>query len=182
MSLLVSQPELEDLLHHAGIKKRRVARVGGAIALCEAPVEPVNSVPYADASRLGDLDKVDAKWGPSVGLWQVRTLKAELGEGTIRDYDMLVDNPAFQAYAAVQIRKAWGGTWNAWATFTSDMFKAYLPDLYPPDPGMYTVKYGDTLSDIALDFNASVEELIAWNDLDSDLIFIGQNLFIEEPS
>lgn len=42
--------------------------------------------------------------------------------------------------------------------------------------GSYTVKKGDTLSEIAADFNCTVAELKKWNDLKSDAIKKGQRL------
>jgi LysM repeat protein len=42
----------------------------------------------------------------------------------------------------------------------------------------YTVKPGDSLYKIALDYNTTVHQLKAWNSLSSDLIFPGQTLFV----
>src|SRR5699024_7646736 len=43
----------------------------------------------------------------------------------------------------------------------------------------YTVVKGDTLSEIALKYGVTVDELQDWNDLSSTLIFIGQELTIK---
>lgn len=43
----------------------------------------------------------------------------------------------------------------------------------------YTVKSGDTLSDIGVDYSVKVNELKDWNNLDSDLITINQKLLIK---
>src|SRR5699024_3138367 len=44
----------------------------------------------------------------------------------------------------------------------------------------YTIKSGDTLSEIALDKGVSVEDLKEWNDLSSSLIFTGDGLKIKD--
>lgn len=45
---------------------------------------------------------------------------------------------------------------------------------------VYTVKSGDTLSRIALEYNVTIANLKKWNSLKSDLIYIGQKLNIGE--
>ncbi|MCE1166186.1 MAG: LysM peptidoglycan-binding domain-containing protein [Bacteroidetes bacterium] len=45
----------------------------------------------------------------------------------------------------------------------------------------YTVEEGDNLSAIADDFGVTVEDLKDWNDLDSDVIYVGQKLAVVEP-
>jgi peptidoglycan DL-endopeptidase LytE len=56
----------------------------------------------------------------------------------------------------------------------------------PPEPSpsatSYTVKPGDTLSGIGLQFGVSVRELKQWNSLKSDLIYIGQKLSVKKGS
>lgn len=54
---------------------------------------------------------------------------------------------------------------------------ATKPDL---SNGEYTIKSGDSLSKIAAQFNVTVEQLKSWNNLSSDLIFVGQKLKINE--
>lgn len=51
-----------------------------------------------------------------------------------------------------------------------------LPGGSTPQPSSYTVRPGDTLYDIALAFNMSVDSLIALNNLDGTLIRVGQVL------
>ena len=46
----------------------------------------------------------------------------------------------------------------------------------------YTVKSGDSLSQIAYDKNVSVKDLMKWNDLDSTLIFPGNKLSLKNGS
>jgi LysM repeat protein len=52
----------------------------------------------------------------------------------------------------------------------------------PIPPLEYTVKGGDTLLGIALEFGLTLEELKAYNDLQSDMIGEGQTMFIPPPT
>jgi murein DD-endopeptidase MepM/ murein hydrolase activator NlpD len=54
--------------------------------------------------------------------------------------------------------------------------KLQLPSGATTQPATYTVQQGDTLYDIAVAFNLSVDELIAFNNLDGALIRVGQVL------
>lgn len=45
--------------------------------------------------------------------------------------------------------------------------------------GKYTVKSGDTLFEIAVEHDIALGELKAWNNLTSDLIFVGQELIVD---
>src|SRR5699024_4972426 len=50
------------------------------------------------------------------------------------------------------------------------------------DSGTYTVKSGDTLSEIAYEFDISTEDLMEWNDLDSTIIVPEQKLIVVEDA
>lgn len=73
---------------------------------------------------VGDLALVSAKWGPSVGLWQIRTLIAETGKGTPRDINRLKGSVLFQAQAARSVYLAQG--YNAWTMYTNGGYRAFL--------------------------------------------------------
>lgn len=46
--------------------------------------------------------------------------------------------------------------------------------------GLYVVKSGDTLSELAVQFNVSLNDLVAWNNIQNpDLIYVGQQLSID---
>jgi hypothetical protein len=77
-----------------------------------------------DPAALGDTTITNATWGPSVGLWQIRSLKAEYGKGTTRDQKAL-DNPAFNAKAAYRISNG-GKNWTPWSVYTSGAWKGQL--------------------------------------------------------
>lgn len=74
---------------------------------------------------IGDRTLVNATWGPSVGLWQIRSLKNEYGTGGTRDYTRLTD-PTFNARSMVRISNG-GRNWRPWSVYTSGRYVAFLP-------------------------------------------------------
>jgi hypothetical protein len=77
----------------------------------------------------GDVGIQTDKWGPSIGLWQIRSVKAEWGRGTSRDGSRLKD-PAFNARSMVEI--SGGGTnWRPWSVFLHDSYRKFLPEVQP---------------------------------------------------
>lgn len=71
---------------------------------------------------LGDVHLATSMWGPSVGLWQIRSLNSQLGTGEVRDANSL-SNPDFNARSMYQISS--GGTnWTPWSVYTSGAYKA----------------------------------------------------------
>lgn len=76
-------------------------------------------------AAIGDVALENATWGPSIGMWQVRTLKAETNTSQIRDVNWLSNNPLHQAQAAYVISS--GGTnWTPWSTYTNGAYKRYF--------------------------------------------------------
>lgn len=73
----------------------------------------------------GDLGLQDANWGPSFGLFQIRTLKAETGSGSNRDITRLAGSDAEQARAAFQISGG-GRDFTPWSTFTNGAYQGFL--------------------------------------------------------
>lgn len=101
------------------------ARGGGfnqAEAVIATAIAQAESGNRTDA--VGDTTLQNATWGPSYGLWQVRSLKAESGKGTSRDGTRLTD-PAFNARAAYAIYKGRGG-WNNWSTYKDGAYAKNL--------------------------------------------------------
>lgn len=75
-------------------------------------------------NAVGDVSLETREWGPSVGLFQIRTLKAQTGTGGPRDIRRLRNNPAAQAQAAHEI---WAGSgFGAWSTYKSGAYRSYL--------------------------------------------------------
>ena len=72
----------------------------------------------------GDISLQDSTWGPSVGLWQVRSIKAQLGTGGERDYTKLKD-PLFNAQSAWSISSQ-GTNFRPWSVYTRSTYKEHL--------------------------------------------------------
>lgn len=68
-----------------------------------------------DDTAQGDLTIQTGEWGPSVGVWQIRTLKAETGTGSDRDIAALLGHLDRQAAAAWTI-SGHGSNWGPWQT------------------------------------------------------------------
>lgn len=76
-----------------------------------------------NVDAVGDLGLENATWGPSVGVWQIRTLKADTGTGSPRDINKLRGNLAAQAAAAASIFKSSGP--RAWSTYKNGSYLKY---------------------------------------------------------
>lgn len=73
----------------------------------------------------GDVGLQTDVWGPSVGVFQIRTLKAETGTGRDRDIAWLESSLDHQAKAAYDISH--GGTdWTPWTTYNTGAYRTYL--------------------------------------------------------
>lgn len=77
------------------------------------------------ADAVGDLHLMDETWGPSIGLWQVRSQWAQRGTGGIRDMERLLD-PAFNASSACALRATPRG-WDHWTAYTARTYETHLP-------------------------------------------------------
>lgn len=106
--------QVAQLAKGAGIPARQIA-TAVAIAAAESNLNP--------AAR-GDVGIQTAKWGPSIGLWQIRSLKAQTGTGGVRDAARLTD-PAFNARAMATISGR-GSDWSPWSTYNSGAYKKHL--------------------------------------------------------
>lgn len=77
----------------------------------------------ARADAIGDQSLQDSTWGPSIGLWQVRSLNSEYGTGGLRDGSRLSD-PSFNAHSAYILFKSSG--WNPWSAHKNGNYKQFL--------------------------------------------------------
>lgn len=91
------------------------AVIATAIAVGESGLNP---------NAVGDTSLTTAVWGPSIGLWQVRSLKAEAGTGHSRDATRL-KNPAFNARSMALISN-FGTNWSPWSVFTSGAYRKHI--------------------------------------------------------
>jgi hypothetical protein len=92
--------------------------VSGAEVNGDAPAATIRT------DAVGDVGLQNAKWGPSVGLWQIRSLKAETGTGRSRDVVQLKD-PSFNARAMYEISSA-GRDWSPWSTYNDGKYRKHL--------------------------------------------------------
>lgn len=77
-----------------------------------------------DPDAVGDEDLEDEEWGPSVGLWQVRSLRAHLGTGLERDARRLAD-PEFNARSMAAISGG-GEDFSAWTIYRNGTYRDHL--------------------------------------------------------
>jgi hypothetical protein len=71
----------------------------------------------------GDESLMTATWGPSIGLFQIRSVKAERGKGTTRDELANLD-PLTNARHALTIRKSQG--FAAWTVFNTKAYAQFM--------------------------------------------------------
>lgn len=73
---------------------------------------------------VGDTALQNATWGPSIGLWQIRSLRAQSGTGQSRDASRLKD-PKFNAQSMMEISGG-GKNWKPWSVYTSGAYIRHL--------------------------------------------------------
>lgn len=86
-----------------------------AIAWAESGLRP---------GAVGDVSLQDTTWGPSIGLWQIRSVKADRGTGRPRDAAKLKD-PTFNASSMASISGG-GRNWGPWSTYTNGAYRSHL--------------------------------------------------------
>lgn len=91
------------------------AVIAAAIAMAESGDNP---------KARGDVNLETSYWGPSVGLMQIRTVKAQTGTGQDRDITKLSD-PLQNMIAAYNISNK-GRDFSPWTTFTSGKYRQFL--------------------------------------------------------
>lgn len=113
--MILSELQIAALAHDVGVPDATLP-TAVAIAIAESG---------GSTTAIGDVALETATWGPSVGLWQIRTLKAQRGTGGPRDETRLSD-PAFNA-AAMFVISGHGSNFSPWSTYTSGAYRAHLP-------------------------------------------------------
>lgn len=74
---------------------------------------------------IGDVGLADGQWGPSVGLWQIRSLHTERGTGGHRD-ELANTDPAHNARAAWAVSGSGANRFTPWSVFTSGRYADFL--------------------------------------------------------
>lgn len=132
----LSPAQLYALARNAGLSAT-AATTATAVALAESG---------GRSDAVGDVALEDGTWGPSVGPWQIRSLKAQTGTGGPRDVTRLSD-PAFNAASMASISGG-GKNFGPWTTYTKGTYKKFLlqlglnPDI-TADVGLDQVGLGD---------------------------------------
>lgn len=72
----------------------------------------------------GDTTITTTTWGPSVGLWQIRSLNSQRGTGGERD-ELANVNPAKNAAAMFSISDR-GENWRPWSVYLNGRYRAHL--------------------------------------------------------
>ncbi|KAB2809301.1 hypothetical protein F9L07_19875 [Pimelobacter simplex] len=111
------------------LSMRKVAQLATGAGVSRPMLATAVAVAMAESSlntaAVGDVALVDRTWGPSIGLWQIRSLKAETGTGRPRDANRL-KNAEFNARAMFSI-SASGTNWSPWSTYKDGSYRKYLP-------------------------------------------------------
>lgn len=113
--------QIARLAYSAGVTDP--ARLATAVAIAMA--ESCGGDPLA----VGDTALVNETWGPSVGLWQIRSVKAQTGTGQPRDVNRLTD-PTFNARSMVTIagdsERAGRSPWYPWTVYKEGTYRTHL--------------------------------------------------------
>ncbi len=120
--------EIAAYAYQAGITTQSGLQAAVAIAMAESGGNP---------NATGDVSLQNATWGPSLGLWQIRSLKAKSGSGDVRDATKLKD-PAFNAKAMASISNG-GKNWGPWTTWPLRA-AAFMPVAIPAASSVIAVK------------------------------------------
>jgi hypothetical protein len=119
MSDTLTIGQVYNLLRQAGFSPTQAADMT-AIAIAESGLH---------WQIKGDIALENNTYGPSVGLFQVRTVKAETGKGTDRDVNALLGSPARQARAAYDISNG-GRNFKPWSTWLHGSAQAQIARVY----------------------------------------------------
>lgn len=108
----------------AAYQLARTAGLPHDAAVTAAAIAKAESGLRTDAR--GDTGITTGTWGPSIGLWQVRSLKAETGTGRTRDANRLAD-PGFNARSMAAISSR-GTNFAPWSVYKSGAYRQHLAD------------------------------------------------------
>lgn len=136
----LSVNDIAQVAYNAGFRGDALVKAT-AIALAESGGRP-------DAH--GDITLQDSTWGPSVGLWQVRSINKQYGTGNTRDATINTD-PNRNAANAFSISNG-GKNFAPWSTYTKGRYTQFLHAAQlaaqTVAPGNY-VSYNATATDMS---------------------------------
>lgn len=105
-----------------------VAGYASAAGLSGEPLAIATAIAMAesggDTDARGDTRLVTSTWGPSIGLWQIRSLNSQKGTGGIRDEIANLD-PSHNASAMMSVSNQ-GRNWHAWSVYTTGAYRTHL--------------------------------------------------------
>ncbi|MFF9780397.1 peptidoglycan-binding protein [Streptomyces sp. NPDC013978] len=137
----MSLTELRALAAEAGFTGSDI-NIAAAVAMAESK---------GDTGAVGDQYLVDNKWGPSIGLFQIRSLKhpAQFSPPDTLRIEGKLKNPLYNAKTAKAIKHA--HNWKQWSTFVNGAYKQYMdggpvggPSRFEPFPGASFFRTGRT--------------------------------------
>jgi hypothetical protein len=112
-----SLAELYSFALSAGFKPAE-ASIMAAIAMGESG---------GRSDAIGDTALQTGKWGPSVGLWQIRSLNSQTGTGGVRDRRANMD-PLTNARNAYRVFVDAGRKFRPWTVFTKGTYRRWMGD------------------------------------------------------
>jgi hypothetical protein len=110
----MSPSEIAYVAQQAGFRGEKLV-LAVAISLGESSGNP---------NANGDTTITDGTWGPSVGLWQIRSINAQRGTGGERDQERLTD-PYFNARSAWSISSQ-GTDFGPWTVYTRGLYHQHM--------------------------------------------------------
>lgn len=107
---------------------KAVYRLARGVGLTHDQAVTATAIAWAesklDPDAVGDITLQDSYWGPSVGLWQVRSVKRQRGTGGVRDASHLSD-ATFNARSMASISGG-GHNWGPWSTYNSGAYLSHI--------------------------------------------------------
>ncbi|MCU7826408.1 hypothetical protein [Kitasatospora sp. DSM 101779] len=117
--MALTYDELRHLSREVGFEEGEVD-VAAAVAMAESTGRP---------EAVGDESLADATWGPSIGLFQIRSLRhpQQFGFPDNLRVETSLRGPTYNAKVARAIQTQAHG-WSPWSTYTSGRYRDFLPN------------------------------------------------------
>lgn len=110
----LTHADVYQLARAAGLSED-AAVTATAVAAAESAFNP---------TAVGDESLADSTWGPSIGLWQVRSLRRDQDTGRTRDASRLTD-PTFNARSMATISRK-GDDFTPWTMYNNGAYRAHV--------------------------------------------------------